>query len=484
MNKEKISPHTVVIFGATGDLAKKKLIPSLYRLYSQGVIDEFPIICVGRKRMSDEAYLKFLDIGKYDKDRKKLKKFVKHLRYIDVDLNKSMCFELAEIVQVFDKKCGCAGNKIFYLALPYFLFGKTIGLIKNCGLLNGRGSKKIAFEKPFGSDLKSAEILHKQIGRFFREEDIYRVDHYLGKELVENIVALRFANSLFEHLWNTDSIDNVQITLAEDIGIENRGGYYDKSGAIRDMVQNHILQLIALVGMEPPKSLNADDIRNEKVKVLKNLRSVRKKDLVIGQYVKDPDSIGYRNEKNVDKKSITESFVAFKTYINNSRWRGVPFYVRTGKRMNKKYSEINIVLKDVTCGIFQRERAKHANVISIRTNPKESVDFLFNAKIPFTRNELKEAVMEFCHKCEFGPNTPEAYETLFHQLLQGNQGLFTRWDEVKASWRFVDNMKRMIKNKRIKLLPYRANSEGPNESFSLLRRDGRNWKNIKRRFAL
>ncbi len=457
----------IILFGATGDLAKRKLIPALQKLQSKGFLKNNPVICVGRRKISQEEYLKLIEVKG---------PLANQIFYSSVNIEKKEDKDFVRLVKELDEKYKCKGNRAFYLALSADLFKPTIELIKDLKLVEGKGKKRIAFEKPFGKDLKSAEELNKAVSSFFKEEEIYRVDHYLGKELVENITVFRFANALFEDIWNNQYIESVQIILSESTGIEERAEYYDQSGAIRDMVQNHILQILSLLAMEAPKNFEANAIRDEKVRVLKSLEKVKAADLVTGQYT--PGSIdaksvkGYLEEANVAKDSKTETFVALKAFINNERWEGVPFFIKTGKRLGKKYSEANIVLKDIICNLFCEDKPREGkNVISIRIHPQEGIAIRFNAKTPDSRKDVEPVFMEFSHKSVFGPNTPEAYETLLKEMISGNQTLFTRWDEIKESWIFVDDLLKKKKN----VIRYNAGSDGPKEADELLKIEGKEW---------
>jgi len=468
-----MSSPTIVIFGATGDLAKNKILPSLFKLWKNEQLKS-KILCVGRKDWGNLEYSKFLKLEKNSGIKKKeMESFIKNIHYLKMDF-KSESYEKFS----GELKRLCSKERIFYLSLPYFVFSEAAKVIKDAGLLKS-GKNKVVFEKPFGRDTKSAKKLNKMMVRMFGEDNIYRVDHYLGKNVVDNILVLRFANSLFEDVWCRDFIDHVQITLSEDFGIGDRGNYYDKTGAIRDMVQNHVIQLLSLVAMEPPKTLYFEDIRNEKVRVITSLKKVKKEDIVLGQYSSKGKIKSYRNEKNVKKNSNTETYVAFKTYVGNKRWKGVPFYIRSGKRMSAKYSEINVVFKKSANLLFKKENEK-PNIISIRINPQASVDFRFNTKTPLG-DELKTTVMEFCYECEFGPNTPEAYEEIFSEIIKGNKAIFIRGDEVIKSWKFADDM--IKRAGRPEFPNYKPGTEGPREADRLIKKDGREWVNIGRKFA-
>ncbi len=462
----------IFLFGATGDLARKKLIPALESLFEKGFLKESPVICIGRRKISKEEYVQLV---------KGNGEFLNHLYYVSAELKGKQEAELKVLIEELDRKYKCKGNKIFYLALASDLFKQTIEMIKELKLLEGEGKKRVAFEKPFGFDKRSAEELNEIVSAVFREEQIYRIDHYLGKELVENIAIFRFGNSLFEDIWNKKYVENVQIVLSETVGVETRAEYYEKTGTVRDMIQNHILQILSLVAMEAPREFTADLVRDEKVKVLSVLE---KGECVVGQYSEGGYEgkviPGYCAEQGVAKDSLTETFVALKVFVKNSRWEGVPFYLKTGKRLDKKYSEVNIVLKDVASRLFLQEKEKdRKNVISICIFPDEGIVLRFNAKVPDSRKELEPVCMEFSHKAAFGPNSSEAYETVLKEILKGNQTLFTRFDEIQESWRCVDEILAKIDFKK-ELKIYPAFSSGPKEADELLRKEGRVWVQTKK----
>ena len=357
---------------------------------------------------------------------------------------------------------------LFYLALPTRFFARAAELIKP--LLSEPGWKRVVFEKPFGEDLGSAEALNRDIESTLAEEQIFRVDHYLGKELVQNILFLRFANEIFSCSWSCEAIDNIQISVCESLGVEDRSGYYDGAGAVRDMLQNHLLQLLSLVAMEPPLTGDPNAIRDEAAAVLEKLRSPQQQDVVLGQYergaVDDRDVVGYREEEGVRENSDTETFVALRAYVDTPRWKGVPFYLRTGKRLARRYAEINIVLKrPVLRGLAGQGGP---NVISVRIQPDEGIALAINVRKPGSSGSTESVLMDFCHHCHFGPNTPEAYETILASVLRGDPLLFTRWDWLKASWHYIDRLRDVAP----KVGQYVAGSDGPVEADALLETDG------------
>lgn len=473
----------LVIFGSTGDLTKRKLIPGLYKLYSKNHFKNIPIVCVGRRNLSNDEFFDVIGIDKtlekYDKI--KVNEFKGLIDYYGFSFADENYNKFEKYLDTVDNKFRCDGNKIFYLATASDLFENIVEQLYKSNILKGQGFKRVVFEKPFGSDLKSAIMLNDNIKKHFNEHEIYRIDHYLGKELVQDIMVFRFSNSIFEQIWNNKFIDNVQIVVSEKLGVESRGEYYDKTGALRDMIQNHLLQLLSLVTMQAPKTLSADDIRDAKVKVLKKAKI---SDFVTAQYkagkIDGKKVIGYRAENKVFKNSNTETFACVKAFVNNRIWRGVPFYLMTGKRLKEQYAEVNLVLKDVSCNLFNHD-SDGSNMISIRIQPDEGIVIQFNVKEP-GKSGLTPVTMEFCHHCEFAMATPEAYEKLLSEIMIGNQTLFTRFDALEASWKIVDKVIKKAGKKQVSF--YDAGSVLPKAVLDMLAKDKVDFVKIPRKYGI
>ncbi len=457
----------ILLFGATGDLAKKKLLPALFTLYKKKKLIDTPIVAIGRRQLTKQEYSEEMHLQELEKkDSAAFHIFLNNLHYHAVDIKDKNPISFINVVHDLDKKHQCQGRKIAYLATSYELFSTILDFLKNANLLDAQKTI-IAFEKPFGFNQSSARKLQKDIAKRVHEKNVYRVDHYLAKNMVDNLLTLRLENPLFSNLWYSKSIDNVQIIAVENFGVEGRGEYYDQSGAIRDLVQNHLLQIIALVAMELPKTYEAEAIRNEKLAVLKKLQVPRAKEIVKGQYEQ------YTNDSTIKPNSQTETFVAFKTLINTPRWKNVPFYVKTGKYLDKKCSEINIVLK--------KNKDQKQNVISIRLGPdQEGIALQIVNKAE--SNKTRQVSLEYCHKCEFGPNTPEAYERIFSEILSEDQTLFPRSDEVDTSWKFTDKLIKVAK--KTPLHVYKRNISDLQASKELLAKDKREWVYVERKITI
>jgi len=488
--ENKIEPCLIVIFGATGDLTNRKLLPALYKLEFENLLHkDSRIIAFARKENSTDQFriaaLKSIKkFSKFKIDNKIWKRLANKIFYHQSEFQDIKGYN--KLKYVIKKTCSkSAGkcNRIFYLAAPPSFFGTIINNLKKSGLSISKNSwSRVVFEKPFGHDLKSAKKLNQGIKKAFKEKQIYRIDHYLGKELVQNLLVLRFANSIFDPIWNKKYIDHVQITVAEDIGVETRGNYYEKSGALMDIIQNHMLQLVALTAMEPPVTLDAEDIREEKVKVLRSIRQFTIKDIgkmtVRGQYgsgvVNNKKVKAYRDEDKVNKKSNTETFAALKLNIDNWRWSNVPFYLRTGKRLKERVAEINIIFKQNPSILFS-QHVKHTepNMLIVRIQPEEGISLQFSAKVPGKKMIIDDVRMDFCHECKFGPDTPDAYERLLYDIIIGDQTLFTSWEMVEHSWKIVDKIAKAWK--KGKVTHYPAGSWGPKNADDLIEKDKRKW---------
>lgn len=494
-NRELLkAPGTVFfIFGATGDLARRKLFPAIYSLYREGKLsDDFAVIGVARRSRTPEefredVYQSIQEFSRYKPEQAQdWNAFAEHFEYKALDINTIDGFrELREQTEQLETKFNIPGNRLFYLALAPELFGSVSFNLMKGGMLEGAGWNRLVIEKPFGYDLESAAKLNEEIRKVFKEEEIYRIDHYLGKEMVQNIEVIRFANAFFEPLWNNKHIANVQITLGETVGVEERGGYYDHAGALRDMGQNHMLQLLTMIAMEPPSRLLAEDIRDEKVKVLRSLRPYAsseevRQNVVRGQYargsVDGKDLPAYREEDKVHPESVTETYFAARVFVDNFRWAGVPFYIRTGKRLPVKTTEVVVEFKRMPTNVYLGQKhSLEPNLLVIRVNPMEGIYVKINAKKPGSESEIAPVAMDFCQSCIVGINSPEAYERLLHDAARGDSTYFTRWDEVASAWAFVDRIADAWKENHADLELYPAGSWGPAKADELLKEDGFRW---------
>lgn len=478
----------IMIFGATGDLANRKLFPSLYNLFEKGKLDKFAVIGVARRALSNEEFqLKVKEsVNETRESAENIDEFVSKFYYHSHDVTDSSSYlALRKLAEEMDSHYGLNGNRIFYLAMAPEFFGTIAEHLKKDKLTEVSGFKRLVIEKPFGHDLESAKVLNKQIRTAFSENEIYRIDHYLGKEMVQNIEVIRFANAMFEPLWNNRYISNIQVTSSETLGVEERGRYYEKSGALRDMVQNHMLQMVSLLAMEPPIKLTTDEIRSEKVRVFRALRPVKGDEVndyfVRGQYntgqMNGTEVPAYRKEDMVDPASNTETFVAGKLMIDNFRWAGVPFYIRTGKRMTAKSTKIVIQFKDIPMDLYyQPEKTVNPNLLVIHIQPEEGITLHLNAKKSGQGTDATPVKLNFANKGIDGLNTPEAYEKLLYDSLRGDATNFTHWDEVALSWSFVDNISAVWENTKEQSFPnYPSGTMGPDAADKLLEQDGFFW---------
>lgn len=482
-----------LIFGATGDLAKRKLYPAIYSLYREGKLaHDFAVVGLARRPRTNEQFREDVlnsikEFARYKiKEEDEWLRFANHFEYQSLDINDAAGFhQLKELTDRLDRTFGINGNRLFYLALAPELFGSVAYHLREGGLLESEGWHRLVIEKPFGYDYTSAEQLNKQIRQVFEEEEIYRIDHYLGKEMVQNIEVIRFSNAFFEPLWNNKHIANIQITLGETVGVEDRGGYYDHSGALRDMGQNHMLQMVTMMAMEPPSRLHPEDIRDEKVKVLRSLRAFESEEdvakrVVRGQYtegaVDGKPLPAYRTELADNAESNTETYFAAKLYVDNFRWAGVPFYVRTGKRLPVKTTEVVVEFKNMPENIYFAQKTKlEPNLLVIRVNPMEGIYVKLNAKRPGSEWSILPVTIDYCQSCEVGLNTPEAYERLIYDAGRGDSTYFTRWDEVSLAWRFVDRIAAAWAQDASTLQHYPAGTWGPEAAKRLLENDGFKW---------
>lgn len=464
------------IFGGTGNLTYNKLIPAYFQLFVEGKMkDNVSIVAIGRRDKTSASYREeFHEVLKKkvkDFDETVYEKFKVLIHYFKMDFQDADDYKaLHSYMNQTDADHNGSGNRIFYLATSPKDFPFISKQLKEKGLLDTGGFFRAVFEKPFGYDLESATEINQTVSEIFGEDNIYRIDHYLGKEMIQSINMVRFSNQIFSAVWNKDSIDNVQISVKESVGVQERGGYYDNSGALRDMVQNHLLQILALVAMEPPESFDTAHIRDEKVKVIKNLKinkELSDRELIFGQYE------GYKNEVKVGKDSVTETFVAMKCEVDSPRWEGVPFYLRTGKALDGREAEVIIEFKmDTCCGAFEDAKP---NLLIIKIQPEEGVYFRINTKEPRSDNKLMTVSMDYCQSCNIYYKSPEAYERLLLDIMNGDATLFTRWDEVESAWQLVSDLTKATDDKKQYMTSYEIGSSGPKETHELLDKEGRQW---------
>jgi glucose-6-phosphate 1-dehydrogenase len=490
-----VHPTTLVIFGASGDLAKRKLLPAIYNLAHEGALPErFNLIGCARSDWSDDE---FRDVAKdaiqrfsrRQPDETVLESLLARVRYVPGTFDDpSLYATIGEIAESEDEQAGIVFNRIFYLSVAPQFFETIAQHLGEAGLNHHEDAEvRIVVEKPFGHDLASAVELNHALLSVFRERQIYRIDHYLGKETVQNTLVLRFANGIFEPVWNRSYVDHVQITASEEVGLEGRAGYYDSAGALRDLIQNHLLQLLMLTAMEPPVSFAADELRDEKVKVLHAIKPPRVEDVpkmaVRAQYsagnAGGKDVPGYLQEEGVKEGSATETFAAIRLKVDNWRWAGVPFYIRTGKALARKGTEIVITLKPVPHLAFQQEGSLgvHPNQLILAVQPNEGVSMSLMAKIPGSRMRVRPVNMEFLYGTSFLSQSPEAYERLILDTMRGDATLFARDDEVEAAWRIIDPILEAWSKDSGPIPQYKAGSSGPAEEDLILRDDDK-WRAI------
>jgi len=490
-------PGTIVILGATGDLTKRKLIPSLYNLFRQGLLSpDFKIVAFARRPKDDEIFRNDMkqalntfvgDIG----DDATLKRFLSSIHYHRGDFNEvEPHVELEHFISSLEKERGIPANRLFYLSTPPSTYKTIIKNLGKAGLNDEKnGWTRIIIEKPFGHDLQTAIDLSKTVSRVFHEDQVYRIDHYLGKETVQNILVFRFANGIFEPIWNRRYIDHVQITVSETLGVEGRGNFYEETGITRDIVQNHALQLFTLFAMEPPAAFDSNAVRDEKVKVLKAVKELRSKDVdnmvVRGQYASGSlmgeNLPGYKEEEGVSTDSTTETYVAANFFIDNWRWADVPFYIRAGKRLPKRITEIAIHFKNAPLQMFsERDRSQvGSNVLALRIQPDEGISLRFDSKVPGPSSMIRPVTMDFRYGTSFGEKPPDAYERLLLDALLGDSTLFTRSDENQMAWHLLEPIfERWREQGQVTLPQYQIGTWGPPESDTLLAKDGRIWRRL------
>ncbi len=492
-------PAVFVLFGATGDLAHRKVIPALFQLWRTNLLPhEFAILAIGRRPYEDVAIRAELraSLDQFSRvlpiEEAVWEAFAERITYHRGDFADRALYDgLATRLDQLDATRGTRGNRCFYLATQPSAFAEIIAGLGAAGLdheQHGAGWRRIVIEKPFGRDLISAIRLNREVGKVFRESQVYRIDHYLGKETVRNILVFRFGNGIFEPIWHRRYVDHVQITVAESIGVEKRGAFYEEAGASRDVLQNHLMQLLALVAMEPPATFDADALRDEKVKVLRAMEPMAPADVATnvarGQYgpgwVAGEPVVGYREEDEVDPESETETFVAARLFVDDWRWAGVPFYLRAGKRLPKRATEIAIQFKQVPHALFKESSTDpEANLLALRIQPDEGILLRFAAKVPGLGVDVRSVNMDFTYGSAFSVDSPDAYETLILDALLGDASLFTRADEVEKAWGVVSPIIDAWAGSGPPELPnYAAGSWGPEAADTLLVRDGRRWRRI------
>ena len=492
-------PCSIVIFGASGDLTARKLIPALYHLHKEKLMPpDFRILGFARRDKTDASWRDELRqaLDQFSRtrpvDEEVWREFSQHVFYCRGDLGEAAAY------QAMEARLGSFGgeplrrNLLFYLATPPSQFGEAVERLHGAGLLThdnegASGWQRIVVEKPFGHDLASARQLNRELTRYAGESQVFRIDHYLGKETVQNILMFRFSNAIFERLWNRDSIDHVQITVSEQFGVGQRGGYYEEAGALRDMVQNHLLQILSLIAMEPPVSLRAESIRDEKVKLLQSIHPMNAdevaRQVVRGQYfagmVEGQTRPGYRQESKVKADSNVETYVALKLFIDNWRWSGVPFYLRTGKCLPLSTSEVRVQFRPTPYVLFAAQCGQKldANSLVLRLQPDEGISLRFNGKVPGNSVAVRPVRMHFSYNAEFGAYTPEAYERLLLEAMAGDATLFIRRDEVETAWRIVDSIRESWDGKPLSNREfYAAGTWGPVASDDLLAQAGHVWR--------
>lgn len=482
---------TVVIFGASGDLTKRKLVPALYSLAQQNLLpNQFSIVGTARTEMAHDAFRDKMksavdQFSSIALDPKIWGNFASRIFYLPTNTDDQESFrDLSALLSKIDSRHGIPGNRLFYLSTPPALYAPIARRLGEVNSSEAPGWTRIIIEKPFGRDLESMRLLNRQVLEVFTEDQIYRIDHYLGKETVQNIMVLRFSNGIFEPLWNRRYIDHVEITAAESLGVEGRGGYYEQAGALRDMIQNHLFQVFALVAMEPPVSLTANAVRDEKMKVMSAIRPVSPEDIhwfaVRGQYsagsVNGTPVTGYRQEDNVNPDSSTETYSAIKLLVDNWRWSDVPFYLRSGKRMPKRVTEVAVHFRLAPHLLFRDDSPTHPNSLILRIQPDEGITLRFDAKLPGPDLTVRPVNMDFRYGTSFGKRPADAYERLLLDAMLGDSTLFARGDSLEVSWQWLSPILEEWQKPTDQLSVYEAGSWGPKESDEFMERDGRRWR--------
>jgi glucose-6-phosphate 1-dehydrogenase len=489
-------PCAIVIFGASGDLARRKLIPALYRLVQQRLLPaEFAIIGLARTEMTTDefrermkaAVIEFSEVKSVDEE--VWSSFAERMQYMPSDIRNPEDYrKLTEVLETVDRERGTGGNHLFYLSVAPEFYAEAVNRLGEAGLTKSeKGWVRVIIEKPFGSSLESAQELNRQILQHLDETQIYRIDHYLGKETVQNLLIFRFANGIFEPLWNRQYIDHVQITNAETVGVEGRGGYYEKSGVVRDMIQNHVFQILSLVAMEPPATLSAEDVRDEKVKALHSARPFTpervRNECVRGQYgagaVAGRPVPGYRQEEGVAPESATETYAMLTMYFDNWRWSGVPFFIRSGKRLAKRVTEIAIQFKSAPHQLFgDAMETATPNQLIIRVQPDEGITMRFAAKVPGQATRVRDVNMDFRYGASFGVRLAEAYERLLLDCILGDSTLYARRDMTERGWELVMPILDEWASRagEAGFPNYEAGTWGPEDSFKVIESYGRHWR--------
>ncbi len=487
----------MVIFGGTGDLTQRKLLPALYHLLADGRLPrETFIVSIGRRPMEDESYRQLArkSIAAFSRtgvDEEHLANFLSHLHYRQMEFisQPDSYRELQDWLVRSEALTRAPAVRLFFLAVGPEHFGPIVRHLSAHGLVEkGNPTHRVMIEKPFGQDLSTARALGDTISQALEESQVYRIDHYLGKEMIRNILAIRFGNSLFEPLWNHHYIDNIQITSTETLGVETRGDYYERSGILKDMLQNHLLQMLALITMEPPVDLMPESVRDEKVKALRSLRRIEPgpscKGVVMGQYgrgvVLGVEVLAYREEDKVAPDSMVPTYIALEARVDNFRWGGVPIYIRSGKRLDKNRTQIVIEFKRLAGVNFYPEfEGQPPNLLVIQVQPDEGMYFQINAKRPGNEFQMERVELNYSQSCRYQGNVPEAYEQLILEALRGNSSLFTRWDELEHSWRFVERLEGNCGQSIGQFLTYPAGSSGPEAADRMLAAQGRHWWDIE-----